>query len=229
MPTATALCSICGYRIEAGQTGVLDVGGGLHHLRCEPPLTCAGCGSAIVASDAFRREGTELLHAQCESTSATDRRRRSVIRIRIEAGVLRRDCPPDASVGYSHSGGSTCDACGETIAAGAPEYVTQPLARMRLHVLCYVAWREQSDRIRRAPSILFERPVWTSPEISDLLLAAGAAAWRAAREAVQVSRRTRARSAELRGGARQLILALHQRYGSHQNGAAETQRRNPVV
>src|SRR5262245_44994696 len=187
MPRGTSLCSICGYRIDGGQTGVLDVDGGVHHLRCEPPVTCAGCGSAIAASEALRREGAELLHAHCENTSATDRRRRSVVGIRIEAGVLRRDCPPDASAGSST--GSVCSACGDTIAAGTPEYVIEAHARMRLHVRCYGAWREQSDRIRRAASILFDRPIWSAPEISDLLLAAGAAAGRAAREAVQASRR----------------------------------------
>jgi ribosomal protein L24E len=224
MATATTLCSICGYRIEPGQTGVLDVEGRVHHLRCEPPLTCAGCGAAIAASDPLRREGDELLHAHCESTAATDRRRRSILRIRIDAGALPRDCPPDASAGYSL--GNVCSGCGDPIAAGTPEYAVEGRLSARLHMQCYNAWREESVR---AASTLFDLPCWTAPGVPGLVLAANAAVCRRAREAVRVSRRTRARSGELWGEAQQLVIAVKRVRADRGNGATEAQPRNPVV
>ena len=90
-----------------------------------------------------------------------------------------------------------------------------------------------TDRRRRSvPCIRIgagEMPGWTAPGVPGRVLAANTAVWRAARKAIQASRRTRARSGELRGAAQQLVIAVKRARADRWNGATEAQLRNPVV
>ena len=57
-------CSMCRVKIQVGENLIFRPDGRVQHTNC-PPVTCPGCGFAVLPRQPIRREGETMLHSNC--------------------------------------------------------------------------------------------------------------------------------------------------------------------
>jgi hypothetical protein len=64
MATELPTCALCRLRVQPGQNVVFRPDGRVHHAEC-PKVICPVCAGEIPPGQPIRRDGEQLLHANC--------------------------------------------------------------------------------------------------------------------------------------------------------------------
>jgi hypothetical protein len=153
-------CALCRVSIKPAQNVVFRGDGRVQHVAC-PEVVCPVCSRPIAPDDPIRRDGETLVHGNCwmrrvqlaraaargGGTSDGHAQRAAVICARLLARTLPPDKPTKTWGGYGS--GQSCDACGERIPVGAPEYEVDfaQSVTLRFHPTCFSLWQKARETL----------------------------------------------------------------------------------
>jgi hypothetical protein len=64
MAAGLPTCAVCRTRVQSGQNVVFRPDGRVHHTEC-PTVTCPVCTGVVEPGQPIRRDGEQLIHANC--------------------------------------------------------------------------------------------------------------------------------------------------------------------
>jgi len=222
-------CATCRVSIQPGLNVVFRPDGRVHHTEC-PTVVCQICSREVRPADPIRRDGEEMIHANCwikrqraqpVTVVAGRDGLRDLIRSRLAAGTLPLLAPTQVWGGEGN--GAPCAACDKAIERSRWEVEFAGAVTVRFHVTCFSIWEQERVELQA-----LERQREIGGGSSDLAwtlvferrLAARAAWDRAAFDEMRiVTRELRRDSAALHARAR-AVRGAHHRLRTAQRAAA---------